>query len=232
MSTGTKVLLGCGIAVVVVALGVAVLFVGGVFWAKGKAEKYVTGVAAKTEEITRYEKEANRHAFTAPADGVLTEPQLVKFLDVRKQIFAAYQDHKAEFESLAARTKDKKDLSLSETVEAGSLMARLAGDVRLVQMKALASAGMSEPEYRYVQQAVYMSAWGRALQKEGTPQLSEQVRAMTGAGAAVPGGKTALEEMERRAKGIDVPQANIELFRKYEADITKYAMTGLALVGL
>ena len=232
MSTGTKVLLGCGIAVVVVVLGVAVLFVGGVFWAKNKAEKYVADVTARTEEIDRYEKEANRHAFTAPADGLLSEPQLVKFLEVRKQIFAVYEQHKAEFDSLAARTADKKQLSLGETVEAGTLIARLAADVRLAQMKGLAAIGMSEPEYRYIQEAVYKSAWGRELQKSGAPQVSDQVGAMADAGAAVPGGKTALEEMQARAKALDVPQANIELFRKYEADIQKYAMTGLALVGL
>jgi hypothetical protein len=31
---------------------------------------------------------------------------------------------------------------------------------------------------------------------------------------------------------MDVPQANIELFRKYEADIKKYAMSGLGMIGL
>ena len=29
-----------------------------------------------------------------------------------------------------------------------------------------------------------------------------------------------------------MPKANVELFRKYEADIKKYAMHGLAFIGL
>ena len=33
-------------------------------------------------------------------------------------------------------------------------------------------------------------------------------------------------------KALEVPKANVELFRKYEADIKKYAMHGLAFVGL
>jgi hypothetical protein len=42
----------------------------------------------------------------------------------------------------------------------------------------------------------------------------------------------AMDEASRTAKALDVPKANIELFRKYEADIKKYAMHGLAFVGL
>jgi len=229
---GGKILLGCGIAVVVVGLGVAAVVIGGAYWVKGKAETYVKGVAATAEEIARYTEQANRNTFTPPADGVLQEPQLVKFLDVRKQIYAVYLQHKPEFDSLAERTKNKKDLSVSETLEAGSLIARLGGNVRLIQMKALAAAGMSETEYRYIQQAVYMSAWAREFQKEGAPQASEHVRAMASAGAAIPGGKAVFDELGNRSKAIEVPQPNIELFRKYEEDIKKYAMTGLAAVGL
>ena len=33
-------------------------------------------------------------------------------------------------------------------------------------------------------------------------------------------------------QALAVPRANVELFRKYEADIKKYAMNGLAYVGL
>ncbi len=32
-------------------------------------------------------------------------------------------------------------------------------------------------------------------------------------------------------QALEVPRANVELFRKYEADIKKYAMHGLAFVG-
>jgi hypothetical protein len=31
---------------------------------------------------------------------------------------------------------------------------------------------------------------------------------------------------------LEVPRANVELFRKHKADIQKYAMSGLAFVGL
>jgi len=41
-----------------------------------------------------------------------------------------------------------------------------------------------------------------------------------------------INEAQKGADMIRVPQANIDLFRKHEAEIKKYAMEGLALAGL
>lgn len=260
MGKGAKIALGCGIAAAVVGVVVMAVVVGGVWWAKGKVETYVGDVTAKTEEIARYEKQASQNPFTPPADGVIQEAQLVSFLTVRKQIHTVYEQHKPEFDSLSDRTKNKTDLNFSETVEAGSLLARLAADVRLVQMKALAAAGMNESEYRYIQQAVYMSAWAGEFEKEAGYQPSEHVTKMVesdkqaldaaqealkkvqeagGVPGARPltdeeleGSKSVLDQLGQRAQNIEVPRANILLFRKYEDDIKKYAMTGLVAFGL
>ena len=260
MGKGAKIAIGCGIAAVVVGTGVMAVFVGGLWWVKGKAEKYVGDATAKTQEIVKYEKQASQYPFTPPADGVIQEAQLVTFLTVRKQIYAVYQEHKPEFNSLADRTKDKKDLNFSETVEAGSMLARLVADVRLVQMKALATARMSETEYRYIQEEVYMSAWAGEFEKEAGYQPSEHVTKMVesdkqalqagqevlkkvqeagGPSGTRPltdeelkGGQSVLDELGKRAKSIEVPRANIQLFRKYEADIKKYTMNGLVAFGL
>jgi hypothetical protein len=256
---GAKIALGCGIAAAVVGVVVMTVVVGGIWWAKGKVENLVGDAAAKTQEIARYERQASQNSFTPPADGVIQEAQLVSFLNVRKQIYAVYLEHKPEFDSLSARTEHKTDLSFSETMEAGSVLARLVADVRLVQMKALAAARMSETEYRYIQQAVYMSVWAGEFEKEAGYQPSEHVAKMVesdkqaleagqevlkkaqeaGAPGAVPlsdeevkGGQAVLDELGKRGQSIEVPRANIQLFRKYEADIKKYAMTGLAAMGL
>jgi len=253
VGTGAKVALGCGIAVVLAGVGFMVVVVGGTWWIKGKAEKMVGGASAKLEEMSKYEKQANQNPFTPPADGAIQEPQLVKFLAVRKEIYTVYEQHKPEFDSLSARTKDKKDLSLSETVEGASLVARLFADVRLVQMKALAAAGMSEPEYRFVQQAVYFSGWASEFQKESGKQpadLMDEAIKQSGAGtetlrkgaeaggislppeADLKGADEVLKQLKPKTDALRVPQGNIALFRKYEADIKKYAMTGLAAIGL
>jgi hypothetical protein len=143
-------------------------------------------------------------------------------------------------------------------VEATTALARLAGDVRLAQAKALAAAGMSEMEYRYIQQAVYKSVWAGEFEKEAGQQPSQHIEKGVAAekqaleagqealekarraGASVPpltdeqvkAGQGVLDQIGQGAKAMEVPPANIALFRKYEADIKKYAMTGLAALGL
>jgi len=85
----------------------------------------------------------------------------------------------------------------------------LINELRLAQAQALADVGMSEDEYRFLVEQIYksMSASEAAKSAEGSPS------------PAAGGDST-------------VTPANIALFRKYEADIKKYAMGGLEWVGL
>jgi hypothetical protein len=255
MSTGAKVAIGCGIAIVV-AGGVVVVGLGaGAIWLKGKVEKSGANFTAVTSEIERNRRQANANRFTPPADGVIDEARLVKFLEVRKQVYEVYAKHKPEFEAVDAKTKDKQHPGFGEIVDMGLTMGRLVADIQLVQEKALAGVGMSDAEYRYVQAAVYKTAWaapihdetgkqpGELLQ-EGLKQQKDALReAMEKARAA--GVKIeepsatdqekageAIDEAAAKTRALDVPKANIALFKKYEADIKKYAMHGLAMVGL
>ncbi len=263
MGTGQKIALGCGCLVLAAGALTTGVVVYGTYWAKGKI-KQAGGVldqyTARAEEIQKWEAKANAHPFTAPADGLITEAQLRKFLDVRKDIFAVYEQHKPEFDDLGRRTKNQKDLTFSQTLEAGGELARLVADVRLAQAKALAGLGMSEPEYRYIQLAVYKTAWNAGAQKDmgknpseaiaeamkqmqgGVRQGLESARRSGAEGAeqasteAAAKTDEAVQQMGRAMaegmKALEVPKANVELFRKYEAEINKYAMHGLAVIGL
>ncbi|HXY38952.1 MAG TPA: hypothetical protein VEQ10_04735 [Vicinamibacteria bacterium] len=264
MGTGQKIALGCGCLVLGAGMVATGMVVYGTYWAKGKI-KQAGGVldqyTAKADEIAKWETKANAHPFTPPADGLISEPQLRKFLDVRKDIYTVYEQHKPEFDDLGRRTKDQKDLTFSQTIEAGGKLASLVGDIRLTQAKALAGFGMSESEYRYIQMAVYKTAWASEVKKgfegknpseaiaESTKQMQGQVeQAME---AARKGGVQGADQfsqadvqktdeavqqmgqaMAAGMKQLEVPQANIELFRKYQDEINKYAMHGLAMVGL
>jgi hypothetical protein len=260
MGTGAKIAIGCGCVVLLgAAVAVGVLGVGA-WWAKGKITEATGGlekIAAKTEEIERWEKKADANPFTAPADGVIQEGRLKTFLDVRKEVYAVYERHKSEFDSLGERTKGKKEFNFSETLEAGSQIASLIGDVRLTQAKSLAEHAMSQEEYRFIQMAVYKSAWAAEastsegkLPSEAMEEAAKEMQEAMGQGLAeakkqgVPGTAGLSEEDQKKlqetmgaglgaaAKAIEVPRANVELFRKYEADIKKYAMHGLAFIGL
>lgn len=265
MGTGAKIAVGCGC---VVLLGTAVVIGvlgAGAWWAKGKIDEVGAGVGAMTaqsEEAERYEKQANANAYAPNPDGVIAEDRLLKFLDVRRQVHGVYQRYESELRAIEKKAGSSSDkLTLPDLWTAGGSLARMAGDIRLAQMKALAADGMSEAEYRDIQVAVYKSAWASGAETESGQLPAEAVsEAMaeaaskaeeavrTGAEAArregVPGAEQispqdarkleeGLKELgEGAGRALHVPRANVELFRKYKADIQKYAMHGLAFIGL
>jgi hypothetical protein len=265
MGTGAKVAIGCGCLLLLGAAAVVGVVGVGAFWAKGKITEATGGlgkIAAKTEEIDRWEKEANANAYTPPADGVIPEARFLKFLDTRKRVYAVYERYEADLRDLQRRSESAGDkLSPSDLWSAGGKVAEVFGEIRLAQMKALAEVGMSEAEYRDIQIAVYKSAWASGAETESgqlpaeavSESMSEAAKQMqdamrSGLAAAqkggVPGSGTVSDEDVRKAQEqmaklgeeagqvLEVPRANVELFRKYEADIKKYAMHGLAFAGL
>jgi hypothetical protein len=217
---------------------------------------------ATAEEIDRWEEKANANAYTPPADGVIPEARFLKFLDTRKRVYAVYERYEADLRDLQQKAEKAGDkLSPSDLWSAGGKLAEAAATIRLEQMKALAELGMSESEYRDIQIAVYRSAWASSAETESgklpaeavSESMSEAAKQMQEAMRAglesaqkegVPGsGKVSdedvrklQEEMTKLGEGagqaLAVPRANVELFRKYEADIKKYAMHGMAFIGL
>jgi len=205
MGTGAKIAIGCGIAVLVTGTAVVVGIVGLGMWGKSKLD----ALAADQKEVEALEKKADANPFTAPEDGVVQEPRLVKFIEARQRVFPIYEKYQGEFASLHDIDKKKEQPDFSDVSKAVKAAAGLL-ELRKAHLQALADIGMSREEYRYLVQAVYQSWWAAEIEKSTgkTPgENSGQVESPTG--------------------GLDVPPANIALFRRYEADIKKYAMTGL-----
>ena len=265
MGTGAKIAMGCGCAALL-ATAAAVGVVGmGAWWAKGKIKDAKAGVAKMTgqsEEIERYQQQADANPYTPPVDGVVGEPRLLKFIDVRKQVYAVYERYESQLKELSKKSESAGNkLTLSEVWSAGGTLASMASEIRLAQMKGLASVGMSEAEYRDIQMAVTKAAWafqsesqsGKLPAEQVSETMSEAAKQMgeamkSGLAAAqkqgVPGADTMSEadarklqeEMAQAGKSagetLHVPRANVELFRKHEAELKKYAMHGLAFLGL
>ena len=163
MGTGAKIAIGCGCLLLlggVAALGVVGM---GVWWAKGKITEATGGrdsIAAKADEIGRWEKQANANPYTRPGDGVIPEARFLKFLETRKRVYAVYERYEADLRALQEKAESAGDkLSPSDLMSAGGKLAQAFSDIRLEQMKALAAEQMSEEEYRDIQVAVYKSAW-------------------------------------------------------------------------
>jgi hypothetical protein len=147
VGTGAKVAIGCGIAVVVGGVMLAAVVFGGIWWAKGKAEQF-TGRETQIEEL---KKKANAVPFTEPADGIVREERLVKFLDIRRRVFGVYAKHKDELEAM----NNKKQADFGDVTRGLGVL----GEVRLAQAQALADVGMSDDEYRFLIQQVYKTLW-------------------------------------------------------------------------
>ena len=265
MGTGAKIAMGCGCAALL-ATAAAVGVVGmGAWWAKGKIKDAKAGVAKMTgqsEEIERYQQQADANPYTPPADGVVGEPRLLKFIDVRKQVYAVYEHYETQLKELQKKSDSATDkMTLSEVWSAGGTLASMASEIRLAQMKGLASVAMSESEYRDIQMAVTKAAWAFQAESQSGKLPAEQVsESMAEAGKqmadamrtsveaarkqGVPGAdkiseadaRKLQEEMQQAGKSagesLHVPRANVELFRKHAADLKKYAMHGLAFLGL
>jgi hypothetical protein len=264
MGTGAKIAIGCGCVVLLGAAAVMGVLGVGAWWAKGKIEEASDGLSrmtAVTEEIERFERQANANPYTPPADGVIREDRFLKFMDTRKQVYAVYERYETQLRELRKKSElpDEK-LTLKELWSAGGALTEMAGAIRLAQMKALAAAGMSEGEYREIQVAVYKSAWASEAESESgklpaeavsestseaAKQMQEAMRAAAEAARkqGVPGAGQMSEEDARRleegmkqlgdgaGEALHVPRANVELFRRHQADIQKYAMHGLAFLG-
>jgi hypothetical protein len=244
LTTGVKVAIGCGVALLLVGVVAIVLVGAGAYWVKGKTESLVAG----EKKIDDLKKKANANPFTRPADGVLSEPRFETFLEVRKRVYGVYEKNQAVLEGM----KDKKNADLGDVKAAFGVVS----EVRTAQAQALADLGMSEDEYRFMVESVYKSAWAAAMvgdsgkkpsevAAEGMKQAQEAVdKAMEEAKKqGVPGAADAAREGMAQAhkevgeamsqmEAMDVPPANIALFKKHADEIKKYAMGGLELIGL
>lgn len=259
MTTGAKIAIGCGVAVLVAGLVVAGLVVGGGLWLKGKVDQ----LGANEGRIQELHKRANQNAFTRPSDGVIQEDRMVRFIDIRKRIFGTYEKHRPVLEAMGKKEKaDFGDVTKGLSV---------INEIRLAQAEALADGGMSEEEYAFMVEQVYKTAWAAEVAKstggksmseaaaemhEKAAQEMERARQQAETAREAAGERDAeateeaaedqkekleksiremkeqAEKIRREAKDLDVPKANIALFQKYEADIKKYAMSGLEMIGL
>jgi hypothetical protein len=254
---GCLLLLGTGAVVGVV--GVGTWWAAGKL---PGAESGLDRIVSRARELERWTREANAHPYTPPAGGVIPEGRFLTFLETRKRVHALYERYEPLLRTRRPPAEsDGHEVSPPDLLSAGGKLAEAASEIRLAQMKALAELGMCEQEYRDIQVAVYKTAWASAVEAKSGRMPSEAVSESV-AGAAkgmdeamragletarregVPGSgrvsdddvrklREQVTELGRQAgEALEVPKANVELFRKHEADIRKYAMHGLAYVGL
>ena len=76
MGTGAKIAIGCGCLLLLAGAAVVGVVGMGAWWAKDKLTEATGGLekmAAKAEEIGRWEEKANANPYPRPGDGVIPE---------------------------------------------------------------------------------------------------------------------------------------------------------------
>jgi hypothetical protein len=245
MKTGAKIALGCGIAFVAVGVIGVVGMVAATYWAKQKVVGKLEQLQGDQKQIDTFLKQARSNPFTPPTDGVITESQLVKFLDVRKRVFPIYSKYGQQLEEL------DKHKSQGPGFRGVTTLMNAFNELRLAQAQAMAEVGLSPNEYVYLVGAVYKTYYAAALSKSSGGKTWSQVageaskaldasRPSPGEGDAASEAteeaqrqlRDAARQMQDAAKSLDVPPANLALFQKYDAEIQKYVMPGLEVAEL
>jgi hypothetical protein len=250
LTRGTKIALGCVFAALLAAGVVVVAVFGVAWWGIGKAKEVTQQFETDQKGVEQDLAKANANAFTQPADGVVQEDRLVRFLAVRKQIHDnVYLKHKDMIEAQAK--KEKADFG------ALAKLPFIISELHAAKARALAAQGMSEDEFNWLFRTVYgnLVLDGMARSGDGTTvaeadraslrAMAEQAEKAAEAAQANPSvppemkeelraaAKRAREEADRgveMTKALDVPPANLVLFKKHREEILKYTMGGLELI--
>jgi len=205
--------IGCGATLAIL------LLLGGAaaWWFVGRPLLQVYGAIQDVRSVERLDDRVrNRAAYTPPTDGLLSEAQVVRFLDVQGGMAAAATGRldrlQARFEQLEGRDFAWRDaLGLAGVY---TDFFRLLVDTKESQVAALDAAGFSAAEYAWVRREVL-----RAAGLEGSTDLGAFVGALTGG-----------EGSPARPQPAAAPQANRDLVERYRERLDETLI--LAVIGL
>ena len=259
MGTGAKIAIGCAVALVVAVVAVVGLGIGGIFWAKGKVEG-MAGEQQRIEELQKQANRNafNRPSDGLIREDRLTTflEARKRVYDVykvhEKDLEARAKKEKGDLGDVTtaftvinqirlAQAQALADLGMSED-EYRWLVEQVYKTMWAAEMtKATGTKSVTEAVGQVYDKAAEEMAKAKAAAKDAE-ERAEQTgneaaeEASEDSKKAVAKGEEELEkagaEMREKAKELDVPPANIALFRKYEADIKRYAMSGLEWIGL
>ncbi|HSP06141.1 MAG TPA: hypothetical protein VLR94_03140 [Acidobacteriota bacterium] len=245
MSGGMKgLLVGC---VIVIFVGIVAVVGGGYFvknWLHKESEKVGNLLGTENSEYGKKVAELKKkYPFTPPADNLITEDQLVRFLSVRKALYSVWKQHESEFKEMA-----RKQEKLSSAMKGLEVMQ----EVRKVQVVALDQARMSQEEYGYLDSSVYGIATRRMLDHVPDEFIQSQLDNLNKAledphlsesdrqklletkrqfdSSLAEKKKSEQAEIDREMAAI--PPQNAALFKLHQQEIDQYWMEGLQSLGM
>lgn len=205
---GKKIALGC--------LGVGLLIlIGGGLLTYNYIYKPVMGSVSSLQEIHEINRQINdQSTYEAPADNVMTEDQVERFVTVQRQIQSGIEERLNEFQQKYDELDQElqnqnREPGIGEIMNAYGDIIDLYSDAKQIQVEALNDYDFSLQEYRFVQQSFY-SALGMQLFSYNIDQIAE---------VASQGdfNNLNLEQFEKQQAELEqqVPEINRELVSQY-----------------
>lgn len=208
----TKIALGCLVllVVLVVAGGLGIYF----FVVK-PAKSYVESLTSLTEISDLEGDIQDQSAYAAPETGILTEPQVQRFVNVQRelldrlgsrteQISQKYEEYNKELRD------DGSSPGLGTLLEVWNDLRGVLKEAKEAQVQALNRQEFSLEEYKWVKGQFY-KALGADIVSLGLDQLAEAIQEQD------PGILTRKEELESL-----VPEKNKELVGPYKEEAQKW----------
>ncbi len=209
---------GCLIALGVVGVFAAIVLAGVVFMvfkAKDFVVEFTQGVGL-TEEVREQIRDLNeRYAFTVPADSVLTEEQVQKFIQVKRTFAKQVRQRLEEFQTRLEQSKeDVRELDFKSYAEAFKVL----GEIRQELLAALERFQMSPAEYRFLTQYIY-----QIHVADLTTGLAEWAKTSN----------MKLQDWEQVERAMQrIPQKNQALIQKYASELQDVYTYGFELWAL
>jgi hypothetical protein len=176
MSTGVKIAIGCGAALVLLVVVLIVAGVAGGLFIKNKAEDFAGGMEAQEEASETIRNLEEEHPFTAPSDGVVGDDRAATFFEVTDDAWERMED---DMQDLAERGEEIEESG--DEAGFGDVMAgmRGLGQSRVVLAQALDDNEMPVSEYLWTG-LVLMRAYenlDRPAEETGVPVANLDVAA-------------------------------------------------------
>jgi DNA-binding PucR family transcriptional regulator len=206
--------IGCGIALLVVVVVVAV---GGYIVYSRYAAPFVTSIQ-QISQVAAIEKQvANQSAYTPPANRELTEGQVARFVKVEESIQSKLGARSAELKTKYDRLDklikaENRQATFGEGMMALKDLAGIIVDGKRAQVDALNQANFSLDEYRWVRGQMYAAA-GITLAEMNFSDIQKAAQAQQ------------LDVKEIKTEG-DVPERNKELVKPYAEKLQEWVALG------
>ncbi len=145
MSTGAKIAIGCGVAVLVLLVAAAIF----VFFAGRFISEQIGGFGAQGEATETFERLAEAYPFTPPEDGVVTEQQAWTFFNVSDEVWSAVAEQAEELNRLIEEAEaSEEEPGFRDLITGMEAMGKLFR-ARLVLAEALERHQISSQEYTW-----------------------------------------------------------------------------------